>query len=87
VQRCTNVCRAGASPALVQITLHLVGDDQRLRRLTCGKASPVRRACIVINLLVQAGRLSLPDCTEEDEGYGIGGKAGGFPQVGAAEPL
>jgi hypothetical protein len=31
--------------------------------------------------------LSLPTCAEEDENWGIGRKAKGFPQVGVAEPL
>jgi hypothetical protein len=33
----------------------------------------------------QVGRLSLPACVEEDESCGLGRKAGGFPQNGAAE--
>jgi hypothetical protein len=35
----------------------------------------------------QAGRLSLPACAEEHEGRGFARRAGGLPQVGAAEPL
>jgi len=34
-----------------------------------------------------AERLSLSACAEQEEQYGIGRKARGFPQVGAAEPL
>jgi len=70
---------------LVQIALDPVGDDLRLRRLSCGKALPSRRASRRTSS-EQAGRLSLPACSEEDRGCEIGRKARGFPQVGAAEP-
>jgi hypothetical protein len=50
-------------------------DDLRLRRLLCGKAPPFRRTRVLKNSSAQAGRLSLPACAEEHEGFGIGRKA------------
>src|SRR5208337_325127 len=48
-------------------------------RLSEGRASPTTSS-------EQAGRLSLPACSEEDGGSDVGRKAGGFPHSGAAEP-
>ena len=72
---------------LVQIRFAPVNDDLRLRRLTCGKASPFRRTCVQNNLL-RAGWKAQPSSLRGGErGAGIGRKARGFPQVRAAQPL
>ena len=41
--------KTGPRVRLVQITLNCVNDDLRLRRLTCGKASPFRRTGVLSN--------------------------------------
>ena len=51
------------------------------------KALPFRPAPAPSFSSAQAGRRSLPACAEEEEARGFGRKAGGFPQIGAAEPL
>jgi hypothetical protein len=71
---------------LVQITLVTVCDDLRLRRLTYGKPLPFRWASDR-NSLVRAGWKAEPTSLRgRGRGVGTGRKAGGFPQVGAAEP-
>jgi hypothetical protein len=69
---------------LVQIALDQGKRDQRLRRLLCGKASPFRTTDLMNNLRRAARRPT--DCAEEKGGFGLGRKAAGFPQSGAAEP-
>ena len=45
----------------------------------CGKPPAFRPAPDPSSSSAQAERLSLPACAEEDQGSGIGRKAGGFP--------
>ena len=60
---------------------------------TCGFAAcRAGRLCLPVGRVSkrssseQAGRLSLPACSEDDRGCDIGRKARGFPQIRAAEP-
>ena len=76
----------GTNPKLVQLAVRPFNDDTRLCRLLWGKASPFRTPPFRTTFPSQAGRLSLPACEGRNERYGLGRKAEGFPQSGAAEP-
>ena len=56
-----------------------MNDDLWLRRLTCGKASPFRRACILKNLSAQSvAWRTAPRCTRGSESAG---KPEAFPSA------
>jgi hypothetical protein len=71
---------------LVQITIDLMSDDLRLRRLLCGKALPFRRTSVLKNLYHEGWKAEPSSLRGGGKGCGIGRKGKAFPQGRAAEP-
>ena len=71
-------CRGTARCRLVQITLNRGNDDPRLRRLTCGKASPFRSASVPNNLLRAGWKAEPSSLRGGKQGAELAGKPEAF---------
>jgi hypothetical protein len=76
----------GSRTKLVQITIHAMGYDRRLRRSLCGKAEPFQSRTFLFNLFSAAGRLSLPAAEKENISGISPGKAEPFRRARGEAP-